>query len=151
MKDIPAFKWLNVYEENSLSNLSRTGKICRRAMSVYMKISGELIDRFGVSENYMRILHNRIRIEILWNEILRTGDRSKIAFIEALEVDNGELTSKFKKIDLFESVVKFEQQGIKRNTNEITAFELYAIQEALEKQYKEQLKAQSNVREKSRK
>jgi hypothetical protein len=136
IREMPEVKWPKIYSTLSLEPLSKTGKLCRRAGKVYDKLSDEISDEFGVSENLKKILNNLIQIEALYEKMFRTGDRSRQAFIEVLEIKNEELQGKHQEVDLDECLYYFEQEGIKRNADTITVYEFYKCYKHLEKKAK---------------
>lgn len=99
------YRWINIFEYMDLSYVSKTGKICKRATYVYEKLQSELIDEFGISEDFLKILNNKIKIENYYEEQIRTGNKSNQIFIEMLEIDNSELEVGAKKVDLYEIVM----------------------------------------------
>lgn len=96
--------WVNIYEQKSLSFVSKTGKLCKRAPKVYDMLTAQLVDKFGVSEDYNQILINKIKIELYYIDQVETGNKSNQPFIEMLEIDNSELQGKSSKEDLFDMV-----------------------------------------------
>jgi len=137
---MPQVKWDNIFEKNSFEPLLRKpGKLCKRVDDVYKKIADELIDEFGISENYRKIFNKENEIELLYIEILQTGDRSRLALIQMLKYDIEKLKDKHKKADTFKTVLYFEGEGIKRDYETITIYEYNKIagilQERAKKQY----------------
>jgi len=133
---MPEIRWRKIYKTLSLEPLSKNGKLCRRAAVVYDQLSAQIIDEFGVSENLKKILNNLIQIEALYEKMFRTGDRSRQAFIEVLEIKNEELQGKHEAVDLDECLYYFEQEGIKRDAETISVKEFYKCYKHLEKKAK---------------
>jgi len=109
IEEMPMYNWVNIYENHNLSSVSKTGKLCKRAAIVYEKMTSQLIDEFGVSEDYLQILKNKIKIEQYYIDQIETGNKSNQIFIEILEIDNSELESKNKKTDLFDMVTMIKE------------------------------------------
>lgn len=136
IKEIPEYKWREIYATLSLLPLSKTGRLCKRAQTIYDKLSDEIIDTFGVSENLKKLLNNLIKIEEIHLQILKTGDKSKEVFIEILEIKNQDLQGKHEDISLLECLLHFEQEGIKRDEKTITVFDFYTCYEYLKQKQK---------------
>lgn len=131
------YNWINIYEKNDLSYISRTGKLCKRAPKVYDKLSDELVDTFGVSEDYMKILRLKIKVEMLWGTIIETKDRSKKVFIDMYEIEIEELKAKNKKSDLFDMIIAIEENvGVKMNYKTLTVYEFHKYAKRLSNKIK---------------
>ena len=141
------YYWVSIYEKNDLSFVSKTGKICKRAPSVYDKMTSQLVNKFGVSEDYLQIIRNKVKIEQYYIDQIETGNKSNQIFIEILEIDNAELESKNTKTDLFDMVtmikeglnfdvvympkVLFKILWFKVRNNPITVFEFHKYTERI--------------------
>lgn len=79
-------------------------KMCHRAPEVYQKLQDELIDTFSISDDYLQILQNKIKIEQYYYDQIETGRTSNQIFIEILKIENKELESDTSKTDLFEGI-----------------------------------------------
>ena len=131
------YNWINIYEKNDLSYISRTGKLCKRASKVYDKLSDELVDTFGVSEDYMKILRLKIKVEMLWGTIIETKDRSKKVFIDMYEIEIEELKAKNKQSDLFDMIIAIEENiGVKMNYKTLTVYEFHKYAKRLSNKIK---------------
>jgi hypothetical protein len=130
---MPEILWQKIYKDLSLLPLSKTGRICRRADTVYEKMKDEIIDEFGISEDYRKIIRNLIRIEKIHGDIMRTGDKSKQFFIEVLEDKNKQLRGTHTSVSLAETLLYFEQEGIKRDYDTITVYDFHSCSRYLEK------------------
>lgn len=126
------YNWISIYEENNLSYLSKTGKVCKRVSKVYERLQDEIMDNFGINEDYLKILKNKIKIELYYAEQIRTKNRSNQAFIDILEIQNEELQTKKTKGDIHESVIMIEQyMGFKFDVKKITVYEFYKYSQML--------------------
>ena len=103
---MPMYRWINIFEYMDLSFIlkSNTGKMCHRAPEVYQKLQDELIDKFGISDDYLQILQNKIKIEQYYYDQIETGRTSNQLLIEVLKIENQELESNSSKADLFEGI-----------------------------------------------
>lgn len=102
---MPMYRWINIFEYMDLSYISKTGKLCKRAESVYSKLQDELIDTFGISEDFLQILTNKIKIEGYYHDQILTGDMSNQPFIDMLIIDNEELDIETEKVDLYDIIM----------------------------------------------
>lgn len=120
------YNWISLTEENDFSFLSKTKKICKRASKVYEKLHDQLINEFGVNEDFLRILKNKIKIELYYCSQIETGDKSNQIFIDILEIQNNDLISKQTKTDLYESIIAIEKiMGFKVDVKKISVFDFY--------------------------
>lgn len=108
------------------SFLSRTGKICKRVQKVYKDLEAQLVDNFGISEDYLKIIQNKIQIELYYGIQIQTNDRSNQMFIDILEIDNRELSNRNGKSDLMQTLISIERHvGYKLNPKELSVYEFY--------------------------
>jgi len=127
IKEMPASKWLMMYEENDLKYLSKNGKICNLAAEVYQKMKDEIIDNFGANEDYLRMIRNNIQIQLMYCEQNKTGDKSTQAFIEILELENEKLKGEKATVDNYEIIIGIEKSvPFDINTKSVYAFYKYA-------------------------
>lgn len=142
---MPVNNWINIIETGEFRYLSKYGKICKRAHAVYDRIQDEIIDTFGVSDEFLMIRRAEIDAELLRCEIVETGDRTRQIFVDLAEQEIEERQKKMTKADVVESVIWIEKElGLKINIKEITVFEYYKYMEFIQKQIK--AKANNNVR-----
>lgn len=107
-------------------HLSRTGKVCKRFHQVYKLLEAQLIDNFGISEDYLKLIQNKIQIELYYGAQIQTGDRSNQIFIDMLEVDNKQLAEKNGKSDLMQTLILIEKHiGVKLNPKLVSVYEFY--------------------------
>jgi hypothetical protein len=113
-----------MHQANDLTKLSRTGKICRRAYTVFEKIRDEVIDNFGVSPEYLRIHRANINLELLRCELIHTGDQTLKFHIQMEEKILQDLIkpAKNSKNDLFDAMVWIKKQQISFDENKVSTF-----------------------------
>lgn len=141
IKVVPMLNWIELYESNDISQISKTGKVCSYAGKAYERLQDELIDTFGVNEDFLKIFNNKKRIELLYAHQMETGDRSNGWKIQMLELDNQELANKKTKMDLFESIIAIEKHmGFKINPKELTVFQFYKYSKTIANKLKSELK-----------
>jgi len=144
IKDCPMYNWVSIYEDNDFKFLSKTGKICKRAKKVYDKLQDELINTFGINEDYIKILKNKKAIELYYAEQVRTKRTSNQIFIDILEIKNEELIGKTKKADIYKLIIPIEKEmGFKISVESITVYQFYTYSKAISNK----LKHQNNGRE----
>lgn len=129
---------MQVYETNDLSHLLKRGKVDRFAYKAYDLIQDQLIDAFGVSEDYKRIISDTIRIEEMYARQIKTGDTSNQLLIEVAEAELEAAKNKPKHGDFFEAIVYIEKSmQIRVNSKELNVFEFYKYCQVLSKQAQE--------------
>jgi transcription-repair coupling factor (superfamily II helicase) len=113
-----------MHYQNDLTKLSRTGRACKRARQVFEKIRDEIIDEFGVSEEFLRVHRANINIELLKCEMLHTGDKTLNFHIQMEEKILGDLLKPLvgSKNDLYDAMIWIKKQQISFNENEVSTF-----------------------------
>lgn len=103
---MPMYRWINIFEYMELSFIlkSERNEMCHRAPNVYQKLQDELIDTFGISDDFLQILKNKIKIEQYYYDQIETGRTSNQILIEMLKIENKELETDKSKADLFEGI-----------------------------------------------
>ncbi|MGR3221315.1 MAG: hypothetical protein ACUZ8H_16080 [Candidatus Anammoxibacter sp.] len=136
------YRWINIFEYMDLSFISKTGKLCKRANSVYERLQNQLIDKFGISEDFLQILKNKIKIEEYYYDQIRTGNRSNQVFIEMLEIDNSDLETEAKKVDLYDIIMTIGEfyPTISTSPKTITMYEFHKYTESIVNKLKHQIK-----------
>jgi hypothetical protein len=120
------YNWVMMYEESNLRYLSKTGRVCKRINGVYEVLQDQLIDEFGINEDLLKIIKNKIKIEILYADQIETGDKSTGWKIEFLELDNQELMSKQTKTDFYLQTFEIQKHlPYKIDTKKMSIFEYY--------------------------
>lgn len=141
IKEVPMLNWIELYENNDISQISKTGKTCAFAGKAYERLQDEIIDTFGVNEDFLKILKNKIKIELLYASQIETGDKSNGWKIQMLELDNAELSNKKTKMDLFECIIAIEKQmGFTINPKELTVFMFYKYSKTIANKLKNEVK-----------
>lgn len=126
IKEMPMYNWISIFEYYDLKFLLKKGDLCEKAGYVYQKLQDELVDEFGISEDFLQILRNKLKIESYLADQIITGNKSNQIFIEMLEIDNEEATVKDTKFDLFDSIIPIEKyMGFKFDPKKITVFEFH--------------------------
>jgi hypothetical protein len=139
IKTMPMYNWVTLFENKDISQISRTGKICKRLNKVCEKLQDEVIDTFGINEDFLQIIKNKIKIEILYADQIETGDRSTGWKIEFLELDNKELEGKKTKHDFFGNIMLINQH-IKVDFKTITIYEYYSLSKTVSNKLKHENK-----------
>lgn len=126
-----------MHNNNDLSQLSRTGKICKRARLVFEKIRDEIIQEFGVSPEFLAIHRANINLELLQSEFMRTKDRTLIFEIEMEEKILSDLIKPMQMVNnLYDSMVWVKRQQISFDENKVTTFWFLKYMDHLMKQIK---------------
>ena len=126
-------KFIEIKDDKSLINLCRYGKPDTRVYELYENIEDELINTFGVSDNYLKCLKLKINIELEYAKMFATSDKSHKLLAYALEKELDKLEIKPTKYSLHDSIVAMNKQGIQANINTITVFDFYNFSESVSK------------------
>lgn len=133
------WNWISFSEKGEVKYLLIKGtKIDFAGQIAYQKIQDEMIDTFGVSNEYLQILQAKIRIEKMYAKMLQSGDKSSRLLIEVEEMELAKLESKTTtKTDLQESLFQIEKiQGVRYNPKEITVFDFFKLAKLVSKNNK---------------
>lgn len=125
INELPAVNWIELHKKNDLTKLSKTGKICKRAIDVLDRIRDEIIDEFGASKEYLRVHRATIELELLRCEQLQTGDKTLNFHIQIEEKILNDLMKPFTvvaKNDMYEAMVWIKKNGINFNEKDLTVF-----------------------------
>jgi hypothetical protein len=144
IKELPMVNWIELHNTSDLSKLSRTGKICKRAISVYEKLRDEVIDTFGASPEYLKLHRAQIELELLQCELLHTGDRSLQFHIEMEERNVVLMLKPQEKQDIYQAFVWIKKQGINISEDQVSVFWFFKYMDFLVKELKP--KPVANVR-----
>jgi hypothetical protein len=128
IKEMPIMNWFSLYEQNNLSYLlkDKRDKLDHVANTAIEMIQEQVIDNFGISKNYHRVLNNKIRIEMMYLRQVTTKDKSNQLQINILEAENEKLQGNFSTEGMFASIVGIEKQmGFKLDPFKTTIFEFY--------------------------
>lgn len=125
IEELPLLRWINLYKKHDLTQLSRTGKICKRVELVLQGLQDQIIDEFGASEDYIKVHNKKIKLELMYCEQVKTGNKSNQFFIDLLEDEIEELSKpKISNEDIHDAVLHIEKyQGVKLSVKELTVFE----------------------------
>jgi acyl carrier protein len=105
------------------------------------KLQDEIIDTFGVNQDFIKIKNKKKQIELLYCEQIRTGDLSTGWKIEMLELDIEDLQNRQIKSDLYESIIAIEKHlGFKINPKELTVFQFYKYSKTIANRLKHEVK-----------
>jgi hypothetical protein len=117
-----------MYDNNDPTQLSRTGKICKRAGLIFEQLQDEFIDTFGPSEDFLKLQRKRIELELLLCKQAQTGNYSDQFFIDFL-TDEIEEMKRYKnaKNNIWDTVpwIEHEMGGMHINTFTTSVFEYY--------------------------
>lgn len=121
------FNWVEVTKYNKFNMLSKTGKVCNRAAFIYEKIMCEVIDLMGISDSYVKLLNNKIKIELYYGQQIESGLQNKQTFIDILEYENKALQN-VKSYQDINDVINYTQDNTsyRIDLKEITVFEFYS-------------------------
>ena len=125
---MPIVKWFALYENSDLSQLSRNGKICKRAADIFDKLQTEFIDTFGPAEAFMEIRKKEIELEIMKITQGLTEDFSTQIFIDILQDEIDELKGKIvESVDYYESIMwlGIHAPSIKVDPNTLTVYDYH--------------------------
>lgn len=137
IREMPMYNWVMLYEDKDFTQLSKSGKICKRVAIVYEKIQDQLVDAFGVNEDLLMVLNNKIRIEILYAEQIETGDKSNQIFIDILEIETIELQSQQTKTDFYQQTFEIQKHVPYRiDLKTITMFDYYTQMRIIANKFK---------------
>lgn len=130
-----------MHQQDDLTQLSRTGKICKRVRIVFEKIRDEIIDTFGVSSEFLNIHQSNIKLELLRCEYMHTKDRTLIFEIQIEEKFLEDMLKPMKSINLFDAMIWIKkQQQVSFDENTITTFWFLKYMDYFMKQIKKQPK-----------
>ncbi len=82
---MPVDNWIKLYDNSDPTQLSRTGKICKRIRNVYEEIEYSFIDAVGVTKEFVHMQSLRIDIEIMKCKQIHSNDFSTQIHIDLLQ------------------------------------------------------------------
>jgi hypothetical protein len=122
---MPIHNYLKVVDENDYSFMVVKRGIFGNVEQAFENIQRQLVDRFGISENYAEILELRREICDMKCEVAITGDRFQNTFINIKEAELEQL-NKIKGSTTDELKVILEKWlGFKLNLQQITVSEWF--------------------------
>jgi hypothetical protein len=123
IKELPAINWIALHQDNDMTQLSRTGKICKRAEKVFENLRDQVIDEFGLSDDFLAIHRANVAIELMKCEMLQTGDRTLIFHIQMEEKFVSDLLKPIgNNSNLYDAMVWIKRQQISFDENKISTF-----------------------------
>jgi hypothetical protein len=125
---MPSRNWFNMFDNNDLTQLSRTGKVCKHVDEVFERVKDEFMETFGISEDFMKLQRKRIELELLLCKQVQTGNMSDQFFIDFLQDEIKEMQQyKTAKNNLWDTIpwVEHEMGGMHIDTFTTTVFEYY--------------------------
>jgi len=125
--------WSNIKTESDFINLCRYGKPDTRVKELYERLEDELIDVFGVSDNYQKQLKLKINISLIYAKMVATSDKSLKLQAYVLEKELIKFDSKPSIHNLHDSIIAMNKQGIQADINTITVFDFYSFANSLNK------------------
>jgi len=100
----------------------------------YQKLQDDMIDTFGISEDYKQILNAKIRIERMYAKMFASGDKSQKLLITIEEIELEKLEKAPTKTDLQETLYQIEKiQGVRYPSKEITVYDFYKLYKLVSK------------------
>lgn len=134
--------WIELHNTSDLSKLSKNGKVCKRATTVFEKLRDEVIDTFGASKDYLKMQKSLVELELMQCELLWTGDQSLVFHIEMEERAIKQSLKPKEKEDIYQAFVWIKKQGINISEEQVTVFWFFKYMEFLMKE----IKPKPNVR-----
>jgi hypothetical protein len=128
--------WIELHNTGDLTKLSKTGKICKRAIRVFDRLRDEVIDNFGASKDYLKLHRSLINLELMQCELLWTGDQSLVFHIEMEERAIQYALKPKEKEDIYQAFVWIKKQGININEDQVSVFWFLKYMEFLMKESK---------------
>jgi len=82
---MPVDNWIKLYDNSDPSQLSRTGKICKRVTKAFEDLEYNFIDVFGVTKEFVHMQSLRVDLEVMKCKQIYSGDFSAQIHIDLLE------------------------------------------------------------------
>jgi hypothetical protein len=129
------WNWICFSENGEVQYLLKRGtKIDFAGQIAYQKLQDDMIDTFGISEDYTQILNAKIRIERMYAKMFASGDKSQQLLITIEEIELGKLEKAPTKTDLQETLYQIEKiQGVRYPSKEITVYDFYKLAKLVSK------------------
>lgn len=113
--DAPVYIWSKVHETNDLSWLLIKRKKLNEKMrslleKVWEKIYDEYLSEFGFSEAFVSIKEKELQIVKMKLELILSGDRTLLTFIEIEEQDLAEMKKGISKASFMTSKIAIESK-----------------------------------------
>lgn len=126
IKEMPIGRWSDFLDTGELKHFLKKGRLDRFAIVAYQNLNDQLIDSFGISDNYMNILKETANIEAMYARQIRTGDRSNRLLIDVAEIELERMKAAQPKGDFMDSVVYIEKEmGFPLDPEKTTVYAYY--------------------------
>ena len=126
IKDLPIDNWIRLIDENDYSYLHKKNKKTILNNLVFELIQDQIIDEFGVGDDFKKILRNQINMELMAIKQIKTGDYSTQAKIELIGLENDQILNRQGKVDLYDILIAIENKNhVKLNIKEVSVYEFY--------------------------
>lgn len=123
-----------MYSDNDYKHLLKYGRVDRFAAKAYQNLQDQIIDKFGIGDDYENQLRMQIQIALMEIDIAVTGDRINQIFIDRMKQQLEEIRSKQKgvKSNPYESLFQIEQAvGYKLDIHKVSVFEFFNYSEQI--------------------
>ena len=123
------WNWIMFNEKGETFHLLKdAGKGNRYGQRAFILIQEDMIDTFGISDDYQKQLELRIRIERMYLKMMETGDKTMSLLIKVEENELKLLENAPTKGDLHESLLQIEKlQGVRYDPKQLTVYEFYKL------------------------
>lgn len=113
--DAPVFVWQKVHETSDVSWLlikrkKLNAKLRSALQKIWEKIYDEYLAEFGFSEEFINIKDKELEIAKLQLQMILTGDRTKLAFIEIARIELDEMKKEIGKANFMTSKIAIENK-----------------------------------------
>ena len=132
--ELPAHNYFVISEQKDLTPLvKKKGLIKKKLESIYEAIQAQIINRFGINEQYLQIINLRQQITCLEVDYYLRGDTSAQTFIEILQQELKEILD-VSLPDKNETKSQLEKYlGFKLNLKEISVAEYFTYIKQIQK------------------
>jgi hypothetical protein len=121
-----------MFDEESFLPLLKYGKLDKYAELAYERISDELIDEFGVSNEFKAIIKQRIKIEQMYYQQVIRNDKSNQLLINVEEKELEDMKQGIGKTNIMKAVVNLEKtMGFKIDFQTFTTYQFYYYMKVL--------------------
>lgn len=126
--------WNEVCESGDYSGLLKDkGNPDKYAPIVYKKLQDEIIDTFGISDRYRKILRKMIKIEMMYLSQHTQGKANQL-LIDIEEEELSKMTEMKTKTDIYSAIISVSKNvgSLQIDPKTLTVYEFYKITKALE-------------------
>ena len=135
IKELPIVRFAEIYDTESYEPLLKHGKIDRFAQIAYEKLESDLVDIFGVSQEFKTIINKRIVIELMYLKQVETGDTSNQLLIDVEESELAALRKSQGKSDIYMAIASLASKGFVIDPEKLTVFQFYKYTKYLTQGY----------------